>query len=138
LKGAKIDLQTLYDELSTWKISKEICGGSDYASIINWVIDAVTKKSNDKAIQDKSWHLPLPNSAPSKTELAFKDSLWAEKVHKKFFALTKVQLLTITSNYIEFNLGDRGGNVMVYFGSAGFREVCLKYLRQLNQDTTGL
>jgi hypothetical protein len=138
LETSKIDSQAIYDELSTWKISKEIWGGSDYSSIINWVIDAVTKKTNDRTVQDKSMHLPLPNSAPNKTEQTFKDNLWAQKVEKKFFTLTKVQLLTITSHYIEFNLGNRGGDVKVYFGSAGFREVCLKYLRQLNQDTTGL
>lgn len=47
-----------YERLSGWKISKEICGGNDYSNIVNWVIDAVERDSNNpeqkslKASQD--------------------------------------------------------------------------------------
>lgn len=134
LEGSKITLQAIYDKLSTWKLSKDIWGGSDFRTIITWVIDACLKDSMDKPTQGS----PNPPSSVSKTESKDRDRMMANQIERKFHDLIRVSLIYVSNESIEFNLGDRGGNVKVYFGSGGFRDICLKYLRQLNQDTTGL
>jgi hypothetical protein len=59
-------------------------------------------------------------------------------MEKRFSNLFKTHILVTGYNYVEFNLGQRGGVEKCIFGSAGFRDRCLKYLRSMNCDTSGL
>lgn len=134
LEGSNINPQATYDRLSVWKISKDIWGGSDFRTILAWVIDACIKDSMDKPSHPSP---KAPNQA-SQAEITAKDRMLGREIMKRFVNLTRVELMNVGNDCIEFNLGDRGGNVKVRFGCAGFKDMCLKYLRQLNQDTSGL
>ncbi len=72
LKKANDDealVKAWYDRLSEWKVKKEIDGGNDYATILNWVIKAVeedktkpkdkpqTNESDLNDVQKNNWRL---------------------------------------------------------------------------------
>jgi len=55
--GDETLVKTWYERLSEWKIKREIEGGNDYASILNWVIQAVKEdkaKQTNEAMQKTS------------------------------------------------------------------------------------
>lgn len=124
LDGSKIDLQTIYLKLSDWKIGKEITGGkADYLAIVEWVIDAVKKDMN------------VNSSSSNNVDT---DMKMAKEIEKRYPNMIKTGIITVGYNYVEFNLGARGGIEHLKFGSHGFKNICLKHLRFLNQDTSGL
>lgn len=131
LEGTKITLQTVFDKLSNWKIANEIWGGSDYSSIIKWVIDACAKDMNGKTSQKS----PNPPNHSSKLDTANKNRILANGIERKCYKLVQVGLIHVSNDYIEFNLGNRGGDVKVSFDDPGFKDRCAQYLHIFDMDS---
>lgn len=122
-QGDKQLLESWYEELSAWKIGKEIYGGAnDYRAIINWVIDAVEKKGDSpKASKEKNLDA---------------DRKFAKKVENKFPQLVQSGEICVGNGYIEFILGRESDHIR--FGEGGFRDRVLNRLRKMQKNVDEL
>lgn len=138
LEGSKITLDEVALHLSDWKVGKQITGGSnDYSAIIKWVIDAVTKEKqtfSDKGKATTQEEVEREKIKKNHTE----NKKWLEEINKRFRRHIDTNVIRVFSDSIEFNLGDHGGRQRFECAHSHFRENCLKYLRSLNLDTSGL
>lgn len=107
-----------YDRLSTWKIGKSIEGGkNDYATIINWVMDAEEK--DKKSISNQSKDLEL-----------------AQKVIARFPRQVQQNEIQLREKGILFSYGHV--NEFIEFQKFGFRDKLTARLLKMNQSVEGL
>lgn len=111
-------LKACYEKLSIWKIGKQIMGGTDYRSILNWVIKAVE--------EDASKPKPLDYESMNKTLVL--------KISERY---NNHPDISVGYNYIEFNFGALN-RPHLKFSDHGFREQVLNNLRKMNLPTQGL
>jgi hypothetical protein len=113
LKEDADKLAACYDKLSSWKISKGKTGGSDYLSIIKWVIKAVEEVQK----------------APKPVDRSAADKEFAHKIKQENQENSDIIL---GHNYLEFKLGRMGiPDPHLVFGDAGFQEQAENNLRKI-------
>jgi hypothetical protein len=118
-EAENFDLQACYKELSTWKLSKQILGGSnDFKAICDWVIDAVKRKTS--------------SPQGSKVTVSPKENEnYARKIHSFFQNRADKHCVSLCYDGIEFIRGNEN-YIKIKFTDASFKEICNNTLRKMN------
>lgn len=105
-----------YERLSVWKIDKEVLNGSDYASILKWVIKAVNQDIKQESENGKE----ACSAAAEKI---------AKEIEKQFPEKIRLGHICVGYNYIEFILGHVCQKI--YFYEHAFKERVENNLRKM-------
>ncbi len=114
-------MKSWFTKLSEWKIQKGIEGGTDYRSIIKWVIGScmedsnLTKKGEERIGKDKSIAKNI-------------ESTCSEQVKKGE--------IYVSHDRIEFHRGQITD--IIKYGDSAFEEKCMNNLRKMNLNTVKL
>lgn len=119
LQGDELKRKKCYDRLSSWKIGKGRTGGSDYLSIIKWVIGAVEEdtppipKKVEKE-KEETFAFPEPTSHPvPKKERSKEEFLKFAKLTLDMFLERKAYDVDLASYFMKLN--EEKGRLELHF-----------------------
>jgi branched-subunit amino acid transport protein AzlD len=122
LEPLRIDLLTVCNRLSTWKIGNQVEGGrNDYGAILKWVIDAVIREN-----------------PPVSTEHLQKNKDFVKVLEKKFSKEISKMEVVICYDRVEFLFGPYIPPQIAKLDSPTFINDCKHWLHKMHKDVTNL